>query len=187
MAINISQAFHRTSANPIDDTLALTKAEMLTVNDNLMPNKYLTVCQDDGQIYLYDKAATASADTGKFVLFKPSNDYSTDEKVVGTWLDGKPLYQRTFSGTLPTIASKNTYEMVQFSLPSIALICEFKGLLIDNVFPCIMPIPTISDLVDAQIKAYYDITIEKLVVKCNVPAWSGKDFYITIQYTKTTD
>lgn len=70
MAINISQAFHRTSANPIDDTLALTKAEMLTVNDNLMPSKYLTVCQDDGQIYLYDKAATPSAETGKFALFE---------------------------------------------------------------------------------------------------------------------
>lgn len=70
MAINISQAFHRTSANPIDDTLALTKAEMLTVNDNLMPSKYLTVCQDDGQIYLYDKSATPSAETGKFILFE---------------------------------------------------------------------------------------------------------------------
>lgn len=70
MAINISQAFHRTSANPIDDTLALTKAEMLTVNDNLMPSKYLTVCQDDGQIYLYDKNATPSAETGKFILFE---------------------------------------------------------------------------------------------------------------------
>lgn len=70
MAINISQAFHRTSANPIDDTLALTKAEMLTVNDNLMPSKYLTVCQDDGQIYLYDKNATPSAETGKFSLLE---------------------------------------------------------------------------------------------------------------------
>lgn len=70
MAINISQAFHRTSANPIDDTLALTKAEMLTVNDNLMPSKYLTVCQDDGQIYLYDKNATPSTETGKFILFE---------------------------------------------------------------------------------------------------------------------
>lgn len=70
MAINISQAFHRTSANPIDDTLALTKAEMLNVNDNLMPSKYLTVCQDDGQIYLYDKSATPSVETGKFVLFE---------------------------------------------------------------------------------------------------------------------
>lgn len=70
MAINVSQAFHRTSANPVDDTMALTKAQMLTVNDNLMPDYYFTICQDDGYIYLYDKSATASASTGKFKKFE---------------------------------------------------------------------------------------------------------------------
>lgn len=70
MAINVSQAFHRTSANPVDDTLTLTKAQMLEVNDHLMPDKYLTVCQDDGFIYLYDKSATASPTTGKFTKFE---------------------------------------------------------------------------------------------------------------------
>lgn len=66
MAINVSQSFHRTSANPVDDTLTLSKAEMLAVNDNLMPNKYMTVCQDDGKIYVYDKTNTSDAETGKF-------------------------------------------------------------------------------------------------------------------------
>lgn len=70
MAINISQAFHRTSANAVDETLTLTKAQMLTVNDNLMPSKYFTICQDDGAIYLYDKSATPSAETGKFTKFE---------------------------------------------------------------------------------------------------------------------
>ena len=70
MAINVSQAFHRTSANPVDDTLTLTKAEMLTVNDNLMPAKYFTVCQDDGAIYLYDKTNEADPATGKFRKFE---------------------------------------------------------------------------------------------------------------------
>ena len=70
MAINVSQAFHRTSANPVDDTLTLTKAEMLAVNDNLMPAKYFTVCQDDGKIYLYDKTNTSDPTTGKFRVFE---------------------------------------------------------------------------------------------------------------------
>jgi len=31
------------------------------------------------------------------------NDYSTDEKVIGSWIDGKPLYQKTFTGlNIPT-------------------------------------------------------------------------------------
>jgi hypothetical protein len=74
MAINVSQAFKRTSKNPIDETFALTKAQMLTVNDNLMPDYYFTVCQDDGCFYLYDKSATASQTTGKFAKFEGGTD-----------------------------------------------------------------------------------------------------------------
>lgn len=69
MPIKIGQAFERTSAEPIDSSIALTKAQMLAVNDNLMPAYYFTICQDDGKIYLYDKTATASATTGKFKEF----------------------------------------------------------------------------------------------------------------------
>lgn len=70
MAINVSQPFHRTSGNAIDETITLTKAQMLAVNDNLMPSKYFTICQDDGAIYLYDKSATSSVETGKFTKFE---------------------------------------------------------------------------------------------------------------------
>ena len=66
MSINVSQSFHRTSANPVDDTLTLTKAEMLAVNDNLMPAKYFTICLDDGKLYLYSKTNEMSEETGKF-------------------------------------------------------------------------------------------------------------------------
>jgi len=79
MAINISQAFHRTSANPVDETMALTKAQMLTVNDNLMPAYYLTICQDDGAIYLYDKSAAASVETGKFSIFEGGKQIQVEE------------------------------------------------------------------------------------------------------------
>lgn len=30
-----------------------------------------------------------------------ANNFSTDEKVIGTWIDGKPLYQKTVNFTLP--------------------------------------------------------------------------------------
>lgn len=73
MAINLSQAFHRTSANAVDETLTLTKAQMLATNDNLMPSYYFTVCQDDGKLYLYDKSATPNSTTGKFKEFSGGN------------------------------------------------------------------------------------------------------------------
>lgn len=33
--------------------------------------------------------------------FDKANLYSTDEKIVGRWIDGKPLYQKTLSGVIP--------------------------------------------------------------------------------------
>lgn len=75
MAINIGMAFKRTSAEPIDETLTLTKAQMLAVDDNLMPDKYFTVCQDDGKLYVYDKNATPDAETGKFSVASSGETY----------------------------------------------------------------------------------------------------------------
>lgn len=79
MGIKISQGFERRGAFPIDDDLLLTKAEMLTVNDGLMPDKYFTICQDDGKLYLYDKENTFDTDTGKFRVLEGgsgSHNYS---------------------------------------------------------------------------------------------------------------
>ena len=44
-------------------------------------------------------------------------DYSTDEKIVGTWIDGKPIYQKTFTGLNVNVpvgsASTNWTNLVQ--------------------------------------------------------------------------
>ena len=79
MAISVSQAFHRTSANPIDETMTLTKAQMCLVNDNLMPQYYLTICQDDGAIYLYDKSSTPSEECGKFHKLEAGENYVNND------------------------------------------------------------------------------------------------------------
>lgn len=109
MAINVSQAFKRTSANPIDETLTLTKAQMLAVNDNLMPNKYLTVCQDDGQIYLYDKSTTPSAQTGKFTKFEGGGGQGGSGVIIdatllaSSWNSGTKQQTVTFTGYEPAM------------------------------------------------------------------------------------
>lgn len=105
MAIKVSQAFERTSANPIDVTLALTKAQMKTVNDNLMPPYYFTVCQDDGYIYLYSKTNTADTTTGKFRKFEggsgpspsPSGSVYTGTLLANGW-NASNQQTLTFSG-----------------------------------------------------------------------------------------
>lgn len=70
MAIKTSQGFEITSNEPIDANLALTKEQMRNVNENTIPDKYLTICQDDGKVYLYNKENTPNETTGKFRVFE---------------------------------------------------------------------------------------------------------------------
>lgn len=67
MAININTGFHVGSAAPIDDRAYLSKAQMLAINESIYPDYFLAVCSDDGGLYVYNKSAVASAETGKFV------------------------------------------------------------------------------------------------------------------------
>jgi len=48
-----------------------------------MPAYYFTICQDDGEIYLYDKSASATATTGKFKKFTGGSG-SSDVKFFDT-------------------------------------------------------------------------------------------------------
>ena len=75
MALKVGQAFQRVSANPIDESFVLTKSQMLSVNDSLMPSVYFTVCEDDQKFYIYKKDATPSAETGKFTMYGGDGSY----------------------------------------------------------------------------------------------------------------
>jgi len=70
--IQVVQGFRVSTRDAVDNRLLLTKAEMRTVKDTQMPEKYFTICKDDGMLYLYDKSATAGAETGKFTQFSSS-------------------------------------------------------------------------------------------------------------------
>lgn len=66
MPINVNSNFKVQAPAPIDTRLTLTKAQMLTTNDNLMPSVYFALCIDDNAFYLYSKANTVNEYTGKF-------------------------------------------------------------------------------------------------------------------------
>ena len=66
MALNIAAPFKRAGAFPVDEALVMTKAQMLAVNDNTMPESYFAICPDDGQFYLYAKENTMDPETGKY-------------------------------------------------------------------------------------------------------------------------
>ncbi len=61
------QGFELKTREAIDNRLVLSKVDMLNINDNQMPDKYFSVCKDDGYLYIYNKnASLISSETGKF-------------------------------------------------------------------------------------------------------------------------
>jgi len=116
------------------------------------------------------------------VNYNGSLNYSTEEQVVGTWIDGKPLYQKTtylpgpYSGSVDGIDigyDSNTMNMVDISIIAREDSYNSIRLLPDkdyNVF----------------IEMYSPASaIGKLSLRLS--SGSLKNLYVTFRYTKTTD
>ena len=110
----------------------------------------------------------------------PTVHYSENEQVIGTWINGKPLYECTLTlGALPN----NAIKTVPHGIANVDLI-----FVSDSFFQT-----------GAGASSYLNFTndttagqIEILVNKTNVEIWAGTDRtswngYATVRYTKTTD
>lgn len=117
--------------------------------------------------------------------------YSTTEHVVGTWIDGKPIYQITLQDTVPntttgTFATKSI-DLSSYNIEFLNIVNAVMRLTIDNN-------TTFSNLPylendGNQIKLFADFSTSQKVLNIRSSAGyrSGASLYITIQYTKTTD
>ena len=106
------------------------------------------------------------------------NVYSTDEQIIATWIDGKPIYQKTIIVDNPTNTSDAPYAHG---------ISNFKHLIYSNVgytssegIEYAEPIHVTNDF---SRNSYVDSTNIYITAK-------GKTYTqlrVTLQYTKTTD
>ena len=106
-----------------------------------------------------------------------ANNFSTDEKVIGTWIDGKPLYQKTINGLSITTIWNGT----MFAYANVSPLVND----IDNVIDaCGLGIEPTSNK-----KAY----ISSIDIQVKNDEWQLQivNNYvintITLKYTKTTD
>ena len=66
MSLATASGFQVGSTEPIDTRLVLTKQQMKSVDENVMPDVYFANCIDDGLIYSFNKNNTVDEETGKF-------------------------------------------------------------------------------------------------------------------------
>lgn len=124
----------------------------------------------------------------KNIFLNPSLDYSTSEKVVGTWL-GKPLYQKTITGTTGSSSNPDIYTSIGASIDKVVYI---KAMLLDSEYNQWTSLP----------REYYNSggLLQNFAVVKNsqdnshpnslrvfVQTHYESEFIATLQYTKTSD
>lgn len=113
-------------------------------------------------------------------------NYSTTEQRVGTWLNGKPLYQKTISGTVPTTGTAGTYvtQDISYNVQNIEFVFDYAKFIVSQDESEIIPIPYFTNS-NYQVKCVLFKNSVNLVN--GIPTYNGYNFYLTIRYTKTTD
>ena len=111
-------------------------------------------------------------------------DYSTAEKIVGTWIDGRPIWQKTVSGAMPAAGSDTKISVSSDT--------------IDFVLTCKGTVPTyrtqpLSDYLGTSVSTlflimtFFDTQEQKVYLRnTGVSAAQGKTAYVTVTYVKTT-
>lgn len=105
------------------------------------------------------------------------NVYSTEEKVVATWIDGRHVYERVVYGT--DSSNDRTWVDTGIIIPNVDIFmtCE-KG--IKN--------PIEWDMFDDRVNALVTPSTGAVKVKQNISSSTVEfTFYVVLHYTKTTD
>ena len=125
----------------------------------------------------------------KFPIDGGENRYSTTEKKIGEWTDGKPIYQKVFTGTTPNGSTVTELDIsVGASVDNyINIISSFL-----SSAKSFVPLPIVSDSKRCYVVAYPNShgtssLRNKIRVRNNNTEWGGASLMVICQYTKTTD
>ena len=113
----------------------------------------------------------------KNIYIDVKSQYSTDEMVVGTWIDGKPIYQKTYQVTVGSNIVVLTVDMDIEQIIDIKRNLTARSNSEMNAF----------DASYGSWNTWYKADTKEIRQE-NIPSWAlNNTCYLTIQYTKTTD
>lgn len=125
---------------------------------------------------------TANQSTNTTVNLTDNSSYSTSEvKTSATWINGKPIYKKTFSFTLADAESTT----INHGISNFGLLIKFEGTVVQSSTKNV-PIP--RTLTDTNYQVGLEgVTTTSFEVDVASSGPRGKQAYITLWYTKTTD
>lgn len=109
-----------------------------------------------------------------------SDVYSTEEKVVGTWIDGKPIYRKVVQTTTPTTA--NQWTDIDTRIENI------ETYISKNISFKINTLTYFADTYENSTNRFLAVPNgNKVSVLVGVGGWCSKPMTMVLEYTKTTD
>lgn len=129
---------------------------------------------------LYTKISDTELSPVSLPKIKSIHNYSTDEQVVGTWIDGKPIYEKVInSGYL----ANNNSITIDVSHLNINDVIQLKGIAFTDDKKQFRPI-TLGTSDSNAIRIDFTNNNVRIITWSN---WSSYNSFVIIQYTKTTD
>ena len=113
------------------------------------------------------------------VIVGTGNDYSTNEQVIGTWIDGRKLYQKTVAtGALPN----NTTKSIAHGVSNIEKVVNAFGYFKKSTLETSM-------FFNHPYTSFINVTVDftNIIIKSNTNVTTYDESYVTIQYVKTSD
>jgi hypothetical protein len=128
---------------------------------------------------------TSNAPSMRLVEEMTKDIYSTKEQVIGTWIDGKPLYRKVINAT-PTI-SNSSYQTISIkhNISDLKNVYKCNAFLHNtgNTQTYILPAETSA----IQAIGISEINSTNIIMYSKNDTWSGWIAEIILEYTKTTD
>ena len=110
--------------------------------------------------------------------------YSTEEQIIGEWIDGKPIYQKTVNfGALPNATIKN----VAHNINNIGYVVSINAVATNGTYYLELNYAPQSDFNTSTPRANVYLNGTQITIESGNYNFSSYSAYITVQYTKSTD
>ena len=169
-------------AYTVGDHLMLAGGRFLVTAD-IAVGDTLDVSTNIQAVSIEDETGLSQADFADIITPLPGKfmgglNYSLEEQVIGTWIDGKPIYQKTFTELSVTVNTGSWTNHV-VTIPNGETLISFKAYNVES---------------NGSVEITHAMDIDGIYIPngdVNVLSFSGAQNrqinIVTVQYTKTTD
>jgi len=162
------------SATP--DDLSISGANIPTLSGT---NNIYTDCGDIQSLEYFNENAN---DIASLIELMPKDNYSTDEKIVGTWIDGSPVYEKTVYSAGGVMGNFS----ITHNIANIDRVLSYSGTVKDTAYSTYGDIWVLPRMATPTVGL--DSVTSTVIKVVNPTDFTTRliDWYITIRYIKTS-